>query len=56
MKERNYWEQFEKTGSVADYLNYRENEEACGGYEGAGYAGMCGSDGDCFEGRADWGI
>lgn len=27
MQELNYWEQFEHTGSVADYLSYIRNEE-----------------------------
>lgn len=27
MKEINYWKQFESTGSVEDYLNYRSNRK-----------------------------
>lgn len=59
MKEINYWQQFYSTGKVDDYLQYRASTKANGDEdkrEGAGYAGLRGSDRDCAQGRADRGI
>lgn len=57
MKEINYWQQFLNTGKVDDYLKYRiQEKENSKEHEGAGYAGLRGSDRDRFEGRADRGI
>lgn len=55
MNETDYWKQFEKTGKIQDYLNYRE-EKAFEGREDTGYAGVRGIDGIGLKGRADRGI
>lgn len=59
MKEINYWQQFVHTGKVDDYLQYRSSTKENADdeiREGAGYAGLRGSDGDRAQGRADRGI
>ena len=64
MKEINYWQQFMNTGSISDYLNYRNvcNEGSTGtsdsGERTSGtvrdvgvnsYAGVCSSNGNNFK-------
>ena len=64
MKEINYWQQFMNTGSINDYLNYRNScndinggdlfsgERASGSVRDVGvnsYAGVCSSNGNNFK-------
>ena len=64
MKETNYWQQFMSTGSISDYLNYRNvcnegntstldsGERTSGMVRDVGvnsYAGVCSSNGNNFK-------
>lgn len=63
MRNKDYWERFEKTGNILDYLNYTactaeelnqllsiENEEGGNSDDGSR------SDGNGFVGHAYWGL
>lgn len=67
MKEINYWDRFLMTGSVADFLSYKNAQEDSGsegmlrGAEkdeagGRSHAGVYRDYGNGFKGGADWGI
>jgi len=64
MKETNYWQQFMNTGSISDYLNYKNEsndvsdkssfsgERVSGSVRDVGvnsYAGVCSSNRDYFK-------
>ena len=64
MKETNYWQQFMNTGSISDYLNYKNEsngvssssafsgEWTSGTVKDVGvnsYAGVCSSNGNSFK-------
>lgn len=51
------WQQFEKTGCIADYLLYRGfSSEEMRNSEGCKHEGDNSSHGNCTFGNADWGI
>lgn len=66
MQHINYWKQFENTGKIEDYLNYRCYRKEPGFYVGDGrpqaqagenpYAGIRMCDGNGAKTDADWGI
>lgn len=51
------WRQFEKTGCITDYLQYRGIfPEEGKNSEGSSHEGDHSSHGNCAFGNADWGI
>lgn len=58
--EEDYWTRFTMTGSVADYLSYREEEKKREGKEQAvkveSYDGKHYGDGHHTVGRSHWGV
>ncbi len=51
------WQQFEKTGCIADYLHYRGiSPEETKNSEGSNHEGNSSSHGNCTFGNADWRI
>ena len=62
MKGLNYWQQFLSTGSVEDYLKFRETQgkgnisEECIFMGDNPYAGVCEVNRDCIEDSAYRGI
>ena len=51
-----YWEKFEKTGFVSDYLDYAQSKMDAVDKEGVGQNESGNSDGNGAGGNADWGI